>query len=87
MTMRKTTHARAKAWKAPPLKIFDPWGCRCHTPCERDFLMEAAPRIITRIPCIRGQAMPDIAHDVCESGALAGYRAGGAEGHGASHLS
>lgn len=36
----------------------------------RDFLMEATPKIASNIPRIRGQAMPDIGPEICESRAL-----------------
>lgn len=40
----------------------------------RDFLMDATPKIAGNIPRTRGQAMPDIAPDVCESRAVAPNR-------------
>jgi hypothetical protein len=33
----------------------------------RDFIMQATPQITSRLPCTRGQAMPDL----CESRAVA----------------
>ena len=45
----------------------------------RDFLMDATPKIAGNIPRVRGQAMPDVGPEVCESRAVArphGYRAG-----------
>ncbi len=45
----------------------------------RDFLMDATPKIAGTIPSVRGQAMPDVGPEVCESRAVGrphGYRAG-----------
>ncbi len=45
----------------------------------RDFLMQASPKIASNIPKMRGQAMPDVSPDVCQSRAVARphqYRAG-----------
>ena len=40
----------------------------------RDFLMQATPKIASNIPRIRGQAMPDVGPDICESRAVAPRR-------------
>ena len=37
----------------------------------RDFLMQATPKIASNIPKMRGQAMPDVSPDVCQSRAVA----------------
>lgn len=45
----------------------------------RDFIMQATPKIAGNIPRMRGQAIPDIGPEVCESRAVARphqYRAG-----------
>jgi hypothetical protein len=45
----------------------------------RDFLMQATPKIATKIPQFRGQAMPDVGPDICQDRAPAKvheYRAG-----------
>ena len=39
----------------------------------RDFLMQATPKIAGNIPRTRGQAMPDVGFDVCESRVVARY--------------
>ena len=36
----------------------------------RDFLVQATPRIASNIPRVRGQAMPNVETDVCESRAV-----------------
>jgi hypothetical protein len=36
----------------------------------RDFLMQATPKIASNIPRVRGQAMPDVGTEVCESRAV-----------------
>lgn len=40
----------------------------------RDFLMQATPKIASNIPRVRGQAMPDIGPDICESRAVSARR-------------
>ncbi len=45
----------------------------------RDFLIDATPKVASNIPRLRGQAMPDVPPDICQSRALAKpheYRAG-----------
>ena len=37
----------------------------------RDVLMQATPKIASNIPKMRGQAMPDVSPDVCQSRAVA----------------
>ena len=44
----------------------------------RDFIMDATPKIATKIPRSRGHAMPDVSPETCESRACLRPAVGGA---------